>query len=168
MRAIIFVIILGLFDAMIKGTIMSRKKWEEVPSFFKNDNLYPWILFFVMGIAGVMYSFAFTDLWEIRLTFYIQSLVLGMLGFESLAYWWSLKPLNIKQKAHWKPGPPPVTYFDYPDYAPWLDGLYLPLLISRLSDGENTANTTRHGVYWGSIFGILIAYVFDLIIHFFV
>jgi len=161
MQAIIFVVLLGIVDALIKGTIMARKEWNEIDNFWKqSSNLYPNILFICTGIVGLMYAFARWDEWYNILVFMLQVLIMGSLGLESLVYWWSLKPLGIKQKSFWKEGTPAATWFDYPDVAPWLNGLFPLNWVKRLlKEGQ----ITREVVFCGCFAGVFLSVTIELL-----
>ena len=139
------VVAISVLDALIKGNVMARYSWAEMPKFWRNSNLYPLILF------GA--SFSITALIGLSVFHGIESalyiiwvIVCCASGIESLLYWWFLRPLNIKQAAHWKPGAPIAGWFDYPEKAPWLDPLIIPRIFSKPS-----ATTTRRGVYRSSL-----------------
>ena len=161
MEAFIFVLIVSAFDAEIKGTIMARKEWDELADFWKQrSNLYPTVIFLCLGVLGLMYAFARWDEWYKITLFMLQVLIMGSLGLESLIYWWLLKPLGIKQKAFWKEGTPPATWFDYPDKAPWLNSLF-PLVWLQKIFGEKAI--TRDIVFIGSILSIVFNLFIDML-----
>jgi len=139
---------------------MARLDWEDVPNFWKSGKgLFEPILFICSIILGLLFAFATYEFWLDRIIFLFGSLLLGLVGGESLFYWWLLKPLNIKQKAHWKEGNPVVGFFEYPPNPIWLDKLIIPLWISKLAD--KTEHTTRCGVYLGSSIAVIINLILE-------
>lgn len=139
------VMAISALDALIKGNVMVRYTWVKIPKFWRNSNLYP-IVFF--GASFVITALIGLSVFQgIKSVLYcIWVVILCASGIESLLYWWLLRPLNIKQTAHWKPGTPVVGWFEYPDTAPWLDPLIIPRFLSKPS-----ATTTRRGVYKSSL-----------------
>lgn len=149
MEAILFIIIVGFFDAWIKGNLMARKQWNQISKFWRSGvGMYEPILLIVFLILAVLISLAKWDRWILRIRFYIELLALGFVGFESLMAWWWLKPLNVKQRAFWKEGSPPATWFDYPLNPVWMDVYKLPLWISKLFN-KDIQHTTRKGIFCG-------------------
>lgn len=132
-------------DALIKGNVMARYSWDEMPKFWRNSNLYPLVLFGASFIITALIGLSVFQGIESAI-YCIWVITYCASGIESLLYWWWLKPLKIKQPAHWKPGKPAVGWFEYPDKAPWLDPLIIPRFFSKPS-----AVTTRRGVYLSSL-----------------
>lgn len=161
MNAILFVIAIGFLDAFIKGKLRARKSWDETPDFWKSGRgPYEPILFAIALTLAGLAMFAFYDFWLNRILFAVRLLLLGFCGLESLLSWWWLKPLGIKQKAHWKQGSPPAGWFDYPDHAPWMNPYAIPLLFSKLLE-PNTKCTSRGGILLGSSIAAVISIALD-------
>ena len=132
-------------DALIKGSAMVRYSWVEMPKFWRNNNFYPIVFFGASFVITVLIGLSVFQ--GINSVLYcIWVVILCASGIESLLYWWLLRPLNIKQTAHWKPGKPAIGWFEYPEKAPWLDPLIIPRIFSKPS-----ATTTRRGVYKASL-----------------
>ena len=163
MYSIIFIVVIGIFDALIKGNVQARYTWDTLPTFWKSGKgFYEPLFFMCYIILAFLFAFAKWEMWIDRILFLTELLLLGLVGVESLLYWWFLKPLGIKQKAYWKAGNPIVTWFDYPPSPHWLNVLFLPLFFSKVVN-EKVKSTTRNGVYFGSICAIILILIIELV-----
>jgi len=160
--SILYLILVGTIDANLKGRAMAHYHWDDIPNFWKhNKGAYEYILTALSAIGAFFLMLTFFNNIIHQFIFIFSVFFLFLSGFPSIIYWWMLKPLNIKQCAHWDNINPDrfVYWFEYPDKAPWLDDLIIPLIFSNLCSDSHT--TSRNGVYLGSFFFIFLLFLVE-------
>ena len=145
-------LIIGFFDALIKGNIVAHyDTWQQVPWYWKDGNfIYPWSIMLIFGLGiGILIMRKSKWGW----TYLLMLGVWLFVGLESLAYWLWIVILKINQTMWWLPDD--SFFWWYPREAPWLNNL---IHLRWLSDG---GNVTRTAVLWG----VAIAFCVNLAVY---
>ena len=166
------ILLVALIDSNVKGRAMARYGWDALPDWLRDRGVFAWrtVLAVLLGLLCLLPSLpsiwsasGFSMNWRPC----IALLILGSCGVESVLYWYLLRPLGIRQRAHWIVRPdwmdyqypnPPVSWFQYPPAAPWLwplPGFWY--LIPPWFRKEDRECPTRREVYTVAAVGVVLA-----------
>jgi len=118
-----FVVFIAYLDAQIKGHVAQDFRYDTWSTFWSDGWAWRYntsVLAVVAVVIGLLAAWAMAChslAWSGR--FVVGCLLLGP-TWETIFYWWWLKPLGIVQKRSFKGFMRPAGWFDYPDTAPWL------------------------------------------------
>lgn len=131
--AIWTVVLVGALDANVKGRLVAAYGWENLERFWQDHLGWSWPVA-LFGTFSVMLWMCGKMRKNWRALVYF--LFLGSAAAEFLVYWFMLPAFGIAQEAHWIPGRPPVSWFQWPPEAPWLN----PLPLARLFSAGETVH----------------------------
>lgn len=111
----------GLLDANVKGRLMARHGWTNLPNFFRDTGR--WVSYRNVILVPLFVGLCAGGVWLFSWRVGLATFVLGASGAESVVYWWTLGALGIKQRHHFEDGFRAPGRFEYPPLAPWLKAL---------------------------------------------
>lgn len=149
----IHILLIGMVDALIKGSIIAHyHNWAKVPWYFKDENLfYPSFIAVLLFALGILLAKWCSFGWRYPLLLFVWAAG----GLESLSYWFWIAVLPIGQKMWWLPDS--SFFWWYPRSAPWLNKL---IHLQWISQAENVSRT-------GVLIGVLTALAINVTLAFF-